>query len=216
MLDKDLRVPLQGEPMSQNHLRDVTHTLASLPSRRDLLRGLAAAGLGLGIAPWADPIEARKKRKGRKKKVKRPQPNAFGCLEVGDACSSEADCCSGICAGTKGKKTCQAHGTGLCPQNHVGICLATADEIPVLKCGNSDLCFCYTTTAGSNFCGNRGPRLGDMAACADCQKDADCAALGFPAGSACAVVGNGYCSGQCSSGMACLPPCGVELPSLNN
>jgi hypothetical protein len=26
-------------------------------------------------------------------------------------------------------------------------------------------------------------------------------------------VGNGYCSGQCASGMACLPPCGVELPS---
>jgi hypothetical protein len=29
-------------------------------------------------------------------------------------------------------------------------------------------------------------------------------------------VGNGYCSGQCSSGMACLPPCGVELPASDN
>lgn len=199
--------------MSQNRFRDMTHTLVSLPSRRDLFRGLAGAGLGLAIAPLADLVEARKKRKRRKKKANPPQPNAFGCLSVGVACSSEAECCSGICAGAK-KKTCQAHGTANCPQNHVGICLATTDEIPVLKCGNNDLCFCYTTTAGSNFCGDRGPRLNDMRACADCQKDADCVALGFPVGSACAPVGNGYCSGRCPSGMACLPPCGVALAPL--
>jgi hypothetical protein len=200
--------------MNEHRLHNLARTVASLPSRRDLLRSLAGAGVGLSIAPGTDHVEARKKRKKRKKnrkKSKRPQPNAYGCLEVGDACSSEAECCSGICAGSKGRKTCQAHGTGLCPQNHVGICLATADKVPVLKCGNSDLCFCYTTTAGSNFCGDRGPRLGKTEACAACQKDADCLAQGFPAGSACAVVGNGYCSGQCPTGMACLPPCGVEL-----
>lgn len=202
--------------MSQIRFHDVTRTMTGLPTRRDLLRGLAGAGLGLGIAQGANLVGARKTRKQRKKKGKRPQPNAFGCLDVGDACSSETGCCSGLCAGTKGKKTCQAHGTGICPQNHVGICLATADEIPVLKCGNQELCFCYTTTAGSNFCGQGGPRVGDKAACTDCQKDADCAALGFPAGSACAPVGNGYCSGQCATDMACIPPCGVELPTPDN
>jgi hypothetical protein len=206
--------------MSQNRFHDVTRSMTRLPSRRDLLRGLAGAGLGLGIVPRADLVEARKKRKKRKKKDRKketlPQPNAFGCLEIGDVCNSETDCCSGICAGAEGKQTCQAHGTGNCPQAHVGICLATADEIPVLKCGNNDLCFCYTTTSGSNFCGTRGPRIGEKTACADCQKDADCAALGFPAGSACAPVGNGYCSGQCPTGMACIPPCGVELPSPDN
>jgi hypothetical protein len=199
--------------MDQNRFDAVTRSLSGFPSRRDLLRGLAGAGLGLGIARLPDLVDAKKKRKKRKKKAKKPQPNAYGCLEIGDACGSEADCCSGICEGTK-KKTSRAHGTGTCPQDSVGICLATADETPVLKCGNSDVCFCYTTTAGSNFCGHLGPRIGDQAACADCQTDADCAALGFPAGSACAPVGAGYCSAQCSTGMACMPPCGVELPPL--
>jgi hypothetical protein len=202
--------------MDQNRFVSVTRSLTTLPSRRDLLRGLVAAGLGLGIARLPDLVEAKTKRKKRRKKEKTPQLNEFGCLEVGDACRSETDCCSGICAGAKGKKRCQAHGTGACPQNSVGICLATADEIPVLKCGNNDLCFCYTTTADSNFCGNRGPRVGNVESCADCQTDADCLALGFPAGAACAPVGVGYCSGQCESGMACLAPCGTELPPLRS
>ncbi len=200
--------------MDQNRFDAVTRTISSLPSRRDLLRGLAGAGLGLGIARLPELVEAKKKRKKRKK-VKKPQPNQFGCLEVGDACSSEADCCSGICEGTR-KKTCQSHGTGTCPQDRAGICLSTADDVPFLKCNNGGACFCYTTTAGSSFCGDRGPVLGDAASCADCQTDADCDALGFPEGSACAPVGTGYCAGECASGMACLAPCGTELPPLRS
>ena len=40
-----------------------------------------------------------------KKKNKKPKNNAFGCLNVGQACNGKNDkCCSGICDGKKPKK----------------------------------------------------------------------------------------------------------------
>jgi hypothetical protein len=41
----------------------VTRSLASAPSRRDVLRGLAGMGLGLGMARWPSTAETKKKRK---------------------------------------------------------------------------------------------------------------------------------------------------------
>jgi hypothetical protein len=186
--------------------------MRGVPSRRDVLRSLAGAGLGVGIVRFPDLAAAKKrKRKKRKKnkKVKPAQPNEFGCFEVGDPCRSEADCCSGICEEKNGKRTCRAHGTDVCRQDEPGVCTAPADDIPSLGCGIN--CFCYRTTAGSNFCGPS-PRTSEQQDCTDCRTDADCVALGYPAGSACAPVGRGNCTGFCDSGMACLVPCGVEFP----
>lgn len=175
----------------------------SLPqSRRSLLGGLLLAPGWLGISR----VDAKKRR--HKKRKPKAKPNEFGCLDVGNPCKSSEQCCSGICEGRK----CRAHGTGTCPQDRVGICLAAAEEVPFLKCNNSASCFCYTTTAGSSFCAEGGPLFDEGASCADCQTDADCVTLGYPAGSACAPVGTGYCAGQCPTGMACLVPCGTELP----
>lgn len=173
-------------------------------TRRDLLRGLAA-GLGLGSAYTALESEAKKKRKRRKKKQKPATPNEFGCIEVGDRSQSADECCSGVCEGKK----CRAHGVDVCRQDRPGVCTAGLDEAPSLGCGAN--CWCFRTTAGSNFCAPA-PRTAPQLDCTTCRKDADCIALGYPAGSACAQVGRGNCSGWCDSGMACLVPCGVPFP----
>jgi hypothetical protein len=190
--------------MDLDHFDQLARSLAWAPSRRHVLRGLASAGLGLAVVRPSPLVEAKKKRK-RKKKAKKAKPNEYGCLEVNDPCRSADDCCSGICEGKK----CRAHDTGICRQDKTGACTASLNELPSLTCGNE--CYCFRTTAGSNFCAFPPAAKGDPK-CADCKKDADCLALGFPAGAACVPVGQGYCTGRCETGMACLVPCGVDLP----
>jgi hypothetical protein len=165
-------------------------------SRRALLGGVLAFGTaGLGLPD----IAARKKPKDK------PQPNQYGCLEVGDACKRASQCCSSLCKGKPRKKTCRAHGAGTCSQKGPGVC--TAPNPYVLRCNNEIFCSCLRTTAGSNYCGDN-----FFKECTDCQKDADCEKLGFPAGSACVPLNIGACSGGCESGMGCFAPCGSMPP----
>ena len=107
--------------MNATSVEAITRSLTSALSRRDVLRGLAGTGIGLGIARWSAPADARKKRK-RRKKAKKAKPNAYDCLDVGDPCKNADHCCSGICQGKKGKKKCQAHGMGTCDQEGPGYC----------------------------------------------------------------------------------------------
>jgi hypothetical protein len=192
--------------MNAKAFETVTRHLTRPPSRRDVLRGLAGTGLGLGMARWPAGADATKTRR-RKPKPTQGKPNAYGCLEVGAPCTREDQCCSGICEGKKGKRRCRAHGTGTCDQDAPGLC--TAPNPALLKCNNSGDCACIRTTAGSNFCYSVLAGAGD---CADCQQDADCAALDFPLGSACAPTTAGGCAGLCETGMACLAPCGYQPP----
>lgn len=179
--------------------------LGSVPSRREILRGLAGAGLGVAAARLPDVVEAKKKRKHKSKK---PKPNEFGCLSVGIACKSEDQCCSGICEGTKGKKQCRNHGAGTCSQVVEGFC-TSSNPTQVLCNNRSDDCVCVRTTAGSNFCA----QVGDEASeCAECTTDADCEALRFPRGSACAPMTEGRCADMCRGNRICLVPCSVPPP----
>jgi hypothetical protein len=219
--------------MDQTRFNALTRTVTSLPSRRDVLRSLAGSGIGFGFVSLPGMTEAKKKskqKKGKKKRNKRPEPqpqaqpqpqplaplvfNQYGCVEVGQPCRGDANnCCSGICEGSapaEGRpdsSRCIAHGTGICNQDKTGVCTALTDEVPTLSCGND--CYCFRTTAGSNFCAVP-PAAKDDPKCADCKKDADCEALGFPGGSACIPVALGHCTGRCKSGMACLSPCGAS------
>lgn len=169
-------------------------------SRRAILGG--ALSLAAGMVGAATAV-GKKKRK-RKKRKPRATPNEFGCLEVDDPCTSAEQCCSGICEGKKGKRTCRGHGLGTCkPQP--GFCLDPNSLL--VPCNNEINCVCLNTTANSLFCAGLGPSK-----CADCQRDADCTMLGFPAGSACVPVGEGACTGACASGMMCAVPCGTPLP----
>lgn len=190
--------------MDQNSFDVLTRSLTNIRSRRHLLRGLASLGLGLGAVRLPEVASARKKRKHKKRKGTKAKPNAFGCLEVGNACQSEEQCCSGICAGKKGKRTCRAHDTGTCDQTIQAFC---APDNPTISLCNSASCVCVRTTAGSNFCTST-----QGAQCADCTKDADCEALGFLPGSACLPWSEGQCAGDCGeTGMACAVPCGAEI-----
>jgi hypothetical protein len=169
-------------------------------SRRSLLGAMLAAAAG---RLSAKSTEAKKKRK-RKKKDKKPKPNEFGCLEVGDPCKSEEQCCSGICDGKKGKRKCRAHGAGTCRQDLTGLC---SDPPTLATCNDSETCFCLRTTANSNFCAELGQKL-----CTDCQKDADCEALGLPSGSASLPTEGALCADHCpKTGMVCLAPCGEKI-----
>lgn len=181
--------------MDGSHFDDLLRSLTR--PRRSLLGGSLALATGwLGVSA----IDAKKKRKHKKRKAKKAKPNEFGCLELGDPCQSEDQCCSGICEGKKGKKTCRAHDTGTCDQTAVGYCEAENPNLTVCNGGN---CLCFATTAGSNVCTNN-------VTCTDCKRDADCLALGFPRGSACAPVGGDLaCDVLCpETGMACIAPCG--------
>jgi hypothetical protein len=175
--------------VDQHRIERLRKALLAIPSRRDVLRGFAAMGLGLGIARAPGFADAKKKRKHKKRKVKKPKLNAFGCLNVGAACQSEEQCCSGICAGRQGKRTCRAH--------HVGPCTAEFDGCRSLAVGCGAGGFCFRTTGQASFCGGQGGR------CKVCARDADCVVDHGP-GAACVVCDD--CDGiDGSKGTVCYP-----------
>lgn len=184
--------------MDDSHFDGMIRSLTQ--SRRSLLGAALAATTGWFVANGAG---AKKKRKHKKRKGKTANPNAYGCLSVGAACTNAGQCCSGICDGTKKNLTCRAHGAGTCEQGALDYCAsATGDQT---YC-NADACTCLRTTANSTFCGS----LVYPSECADCQTDADCEAVGFPSGSACIPYASGICADRCDSGMACFAPCGAS------
>lgn len=192
--------------MLTNRLLTGSRSLLAAPSRRDVLRGLIA-GLGLGGA-YPSLVTAGKKRKQRRKKRKQHKPgtpNEFGCIEVGDRCTSADSCCSGVCSGKKGKRRCQAAGQGTCAPEAPGVCHATTPTITI--CNNAE-CWCARTTGDSAFCANA---VGTVS-CDECRTDTDCVNRGFPAGSACVPWSSGLCGGPCAGKAVCLLPCGVDLP----
>jgi hypothetical protein len=194
--------------MHQHHSPALTRFLTSIPSRRDILRGLAGAGLGLGSLGLQNAGEAKKKGKRKpKKKPKKPKPNAFGCLDVGKPCGGDdGNCCSGICEGVKPKKgkkdksRCIGHNAGICK---VDFDLCSTGSFHLCSSTNP-LCACLLTTGNAAFCADAS--LGLTQLCRDCRQDADCQEE-FGPGAACLVTG-GVCESSCpDTGTACMPPC---------
>jgi hypothetical protein len=166
-----------------------------VPSRRLVLGGLIAAGLGLGGVRLPDTA-ARKKRKN--KKLKR---NEFGCVEIGENCrGQDAACCSGICQGRKPRKgqkdisRCVAHGASTCQagQHIQDVCGGEADVPCATSTGNTGGA-CSTTTGNAPYC----PR---EAYCHPCKKDADCQQF---CGEDAACI---LCAGCPEGGTACASP----------
>jgi hypothetical protein len=195
--------------MDAHHFDFLARSLTDASSRRGVLRGLAAATLGLAAISLPGEAEGRKKRKKRKKgkrnkkKTKGANPpalqlNDFQCVDVGNACrGNSANCCSGICEGKKpreGKKDrsrCIAHNVGIC-QPEQDICV---DDLTA-NCGGAGRCF--RTTGNASFCGNEGEGV-----CAVCARDADCEA-DFGPGAACIVCST--CEIKAGTSTACVPP----------
>lgn len=185
--------------MDENRFAVLTRSLVSVPSRRDVLRGLAGAALGLGLGRLPDAADAKKKGKGKPRKSKLGKPNGFGCLNVGATCKNADQCCSGVCAG----KTCRAHGTGICRVDF-DLCTTGAAHLCNIVNEAETECACVLTTGNAPFCAD----ITDGPTCQECDKDADCEeALG--AGAACIVVGAGICEGTCAEtgGTACVAFC---------
>jgi hypothetical protein len=172
--------------MNPHRFNCLTCIVAQRTSRRALI---AAQGfLGITIPVLA---EAKKKRKKRKKR-KKVTFNDFGCANVGSFCNTSEQCCSGICQGKKGKKTCQAHDEGSCQANQDS-CSGTP-FLCTTSTGESGVC--TVTTGNAPYCNTSG-------ACFPCRKDADCVPFCGPQ-AACMV-----CETQCGATegfTACVGP----------
>jgi len=199
--------------VDQHHRFVLTRTMTGMPSRRDVLRALGAAGVGLG-ALQPNPAAAKKKGKGKRKNKKKERPkiiqpvlNAFGCLDIGQPCRGDGNnCCSGICEGVAPKKgrpdtsNCVAHNSGICATDtnscELGVAVPCATD--------SSLQICVITTGGAPFCGDF--TAGVQTLCRNCTKDTECEAE-FGAGAACIVLG-GTCTLFCpaTGRTACVPP----------
>jgi hypothetical protein len=135
----------------------------------------------------------RKKRRKRKKNTAKITFNAFGCVDVGTFCKTNDQCCSGICQGKKGKKSCRAHDEGSC--------LANQDT-----CGGPPFFPCTTSTGESGVCTittGKAPYCNTTGACFPCRKDADC--VPFCGSQAACIV----CETQCGATegfTACVGP----------
>ena len=163
----------------------LTRAVSTLLSRRTLAGTLSLSVLGL--PSLADAKKKHKKRKKRKKKVKF---NAFGCVDVEKFCNNGRQCCSGICNGEKGKKTCKAHDASTCQPGQdvcagvVATCVSAAGENGA----------CVRTTGNAGYCQV-------SAVCRSCTKDIDCQATCGPQ-AACIV-----CEVDCGpNGTGCVGP----------
>jgi hypothetical protein len=201
--------------MDQHYFEAWTRTLTSVPSRRDLLRGLAGAGLGLAALRLPDAAEAKKRHKKKKhKKIKKSQPqpviNQFGCLDVGQPCrGGSANCCSGICQGIAPKK--RKSDTSTCVEHNAGICTPQYDScaagVSVSCHASNESCYCTMTTGNAPFCGDFTTTSGVEELCRVCSEDTDCQAELGP-GAACVLLADA-CTAICAATgrTACVPPC---------
>lgn len=200
--------------METQRFETLSASLRGLPSRRDVLRGLASAGLVLAADRQGDEVAARKrhhKKKKQKPPQKTPSPpapappfNAFGCLDVGQPCQGDSSlCCSSIC--DAGTSTCVAH--------NAGVCFADTDTCTVgaaILCNpNNTACNCTVTTGNAAFCADFADldisRPDDL--CRFCSTDKECEEE-FGPGAACVVL-KGICTPICATTdrTACLRPC---------
>jgi hypothetical protein len=139
----------------------LTSRLSQFISRRGLVG--ASGLLALGIP---DLIAARKKKRKRRKnrsKNKNVAFNDFGCVSVGGFCQNGGQCCSGICQGQKGKRTCREHDAGNC-QSDQDSCL---DTLIYCTTTTDATGHCTITTGGASYCAG-------ATRCFDCARDADC------------------------------------------
>lgn len=157
--------------MNQPRIDVVTRTLSRLPSRRDVLRGLAAAGLGLGTLRLVDASNDAAAKTCKKIKDKRKRKR---CLRK-EGCPAGKRACKGVCIP---RGACCSHSecahlstpctNGSCnashqcvpvPNNHCqeGFeCLVDgrcAESCEVVDCGTS-ICECGTTKEGGSHCRN--------------------------------------------------------------
>ncbi len=184
--------------MDTHRFDALARTLISRASRRGVLAGLASGLLAvLPLTIGGEEIKARKKRR----KTKKPRLNAFGCVNVGQACAgNDGLCCSGSCEGEKPKKG--KKDTSRCLAHHSGDCTTALNVctvgLPASKCGEAGAdAHCLTTTGNAAYCAHM-ETFDPETNCRPCGKDTDCEA-DFGPGTACVVLDGGpYCTRESS------------------
>jgi hypothetical protein len=171
--------------MNRHRFDALTRSLVSRVSRRDLVARLAGGVLAWSAAQLPHLANARK-RKRKNKKRKKVRFNEYGCVNVGRLCKNADQCCSGLCEGKKGKKTCRAHDQSTCqPGQSSAVCSGGANVVCTASSGAPGLCLATTGNAGYCYAD------GDCFACA---KDADCEPI-CGSGAAC-ITCAGTCAGR--------------------
>jgi hypothetical protein len=174
-----------------------------MPSRRHLLRGLVAVGVGLGGLLLPGVAGARKTRTRTREKRRR---NPIGCVNVGKPCrGNDRLCCSGICQGKKPKKG--KRDTSRCAAHDATTCQA-GDQDP--GCTVAELVICTTSTGYAGICATTTGNAGYCHAsttCFACATDAECKAVcGARAAclpcTACAATGGTMCASTDDLGCA--------------
>ncbi len=101
--------------MNEHHIPSWTRLVTHAPSRRDVLRGIAGAGLGFAALPHPDTADARKKRKKNKKHRQEAPPPAAPCTPKCGRKECGNDGCGGSCGECGAGQVC-ATGTCCSPQ----------------------------------------------------------------------------------------------------
>jgi hypothetical protein len=178
--------------MDGHRFDDLARSLTG--SRRSL-----RAGLLLTPPLWLGALDGGARRKG-KDTPRKPKPNQYGCLDVGDPCQRARQCCSSICEGQRGKMTCRAHDEGVCtPRRNAcvngGVTICNPDNPKSA---------CVLTTGKAAFCADSA-RSDLPDPCQRCSRDADCQNV-FGPGAACVDMRGDFCHHCDHSGRrGCFP-----------
>jgi hypothetical protein len=128
--------------------------------------------------------DAKKKHKHKhKKKKQKANFNDFGCVDVGNFCKNDDQCCSGVCEGDK----CQAHDANGCQTGQNELICGGTNQVCISTDGKGG--FCNTTTGNAGYCAAK-----DGVLCLACTKDADCVQF-CGSRAACIVCQNAECGG---------------------
>ena len=163
-----------------------TRAMATSRPRRRLLAGLAGGAVAVLLGTVG---------------LETAGATDLGCVHVGRRCQRASQCCSGVCRGPRGKKTCRARGKGTCAAGQ-DVCTQGAFSTTCngTAYGGSPACNCYQTSGGASFCGDI------WIVCAVCARDAECDARTGVAGSACV---RNCLTCEVTGGVGCVPPCPV-------
>ena len=186
--------------MDVDRFHALLRSLSEMPSRREVLRSLIGAGVGLGLLRPPVTTEAKKKGKKPKKRIRLRRRQA-------EVPGKNRTCCSGICQGKKPKKGKKDRSR--CVAHNAGFCAADSDSCSVgtdVACnpGNPS-CFCTLTTGNAGFCA---AFRGGPAGTAGSVVRTPTARRSFGEGAACLLLG-GACTPLCglTGRTACAPPC---------
>jgi hypothetical protein len=152
--------------VDQTRFKIVTRSLTSLPSRRDVMRALAGAGLGLGALRLSDAVAAKNKQKGKKKRKKKVQQRCTpNCTER--TCGNDG--CGGSCGACGTNQVC--HGGTCCVPESRGATCAGRCGTRTNNCGQRIAC---STCAAGQTCLSNGSCAIVCAVNGDCTGGCGC------------------------------------------